>query len=130
MLTFGLMMKINNGFAMNTSHYIFSSYLKLILLICMMALGGVYSALATASDLDDGIGIDEAIDDSINADRNIEFIVTKAKTKARAAAAAGESSEIEANGVGSINIGTGTNLQGATIINISTNEDAVSISEK
>ncbi|NOY70870.1 MAG: hypothetical protein GXP14_00590 [Gammaproteobacteria bacterium] len=115
---------------MNTSHYIFSSYLKLILLICMMALGGVYSALATASDLDDGIGIDEAIDDSINADRNIEFIVTKAKTKARAAAAAGESSEIEANGVGSINIGTGTNLQGATIINISTNEDAVSISEK
>lgn len=115
---------------MNNSHYIFSSYTGLILFTGMIALGSVYSALATASDLDDGIGIDEAIDDSIRADRNIEFIVTKAKTKARAAAAAGESSEIEANGVGSINIGTGTNLQGATIINISNNEDAVSISEK
>ena len=82
-------------------------------------------AAATAGDLDDGIGIDDKIDDSLQSEPNILFIVNHAKAKARQ----GSSDAITNGGVGNISIGAGTDLQGATIINLSDNEGAAVVSE-
>ncbi len=75
----------------------------------------------SASDLDDGIAIDKPIDDSIKAGKNINFIVTKAKSKAKTAKGS-SSVRVTKAGEGNINIGAGADLKGATIINLSTNK--------
>jgi len=76
---------------------------------------------ATASDLDDGIGIDKPIDDSIKPSQNINYIVTKAKSKAKTSMT-GSGARVVKSGMGNIDIGAGSNLKGATIINLSTNK--------
>ncbi|VAW85535.1 hypothetical protein MNBD_GAMMA16-161 [hydrothermal vent metagenome] len=76
---------------------------------------------AAGSDLDDGMGIDKPIDDSIKPSQNINYIVTKAKSKAKTSMT-GSGARVVKAGMGNINIGAGTNLKGATIINLSTNK--------
>jgi hypothetical protein len=83
---------------------------------------------SVAGDLDDGIGIDEPISDDIEAEKNISFIVVRAKARARNT----DSDKViinDENGVGNISIGAGTDLDGATIINLSDNDDAAVVSE-
>lgn len=74
-----------------------------------------------AGDLDDGIAIDEKIDDELTTERNLDFQVLHAKTKSNSVS--------ETTGVGNIDLGVGNDLRGATIINVSDNEDAVVVSE-
>ncbi len=76
---------------------------------------------AAGSDLDDGMGIDKPIDDSIKPSQNINYIITKAKSQANTAMT-GSGARVVKSGMGNINIGAGTNLKGATIINLSTNK--------
>jgi len=76
---------------------------------------------ATASDLDDGMGIDKPIDDSIKPSQNINYIITKAKSKAKTSMT-GSGARVVKAGMGNINIGAGSNLKGATIINLSKNK--------
>jgi len=82
--------------------------------------------MARAGDLDDGIGIDEKLDDSLQSEPNLVFIVNHAKAKARQS---NNEDTITENGTGNINIGAGSDLKGATIINLSDNEDAAVVSK-
>jgi len=96
-------------------------YLKHMLqftFIFLLSLGGSVAA----SDLDDGIAIDEPIDDSIKAGRNINYIVIKAQAKAKTSQTAEGSLRTNKAGEGNINIGAGADLRGATIINLSENK--------
>lgn len=86
----------------------------------------VVGGTAHAGDLDDGIGIDEKLDDSLQSEPNLVFIVNHAKAKARQS---NNEDTITENGAGNINIGAGSDLKGATIINLSDNEDAAVVSE-
>lgn len=89
----------------------------------VMTLAG---SMAHAGDLDDGIGIDEKLDDSLQSKPNLVFIVNHAKAKARQS---NSENTIRENGAGNITIGAGSDLKGATIINLSDNEDAAVVSE-
>ena len=86
---------------------------------------------AWGSDLDDGIAIDEPVNDSVQVDTNTIFTVVHAKTKARAQSSGSSTDTVTAdgNGLGNINIGAGVDLSGATIINLSDNENSTVISE-
>lgn len=97
--------------------------------VLLLLTGLNYSAIA--GDLDDGIKSDDPINDDLKLDNSNEFIMTKAKTKARKARNDGKDSGdvITADGTGNIAIGAGTDLKGATIINMSDNEGATVLSE-
>lgn len=86
----------------------------------------VVAGMAQAGDLDDGIGIDEKLDDSLQTEPNLLFIVNHAKAKARQG---NRDDTVRENGAGNITIGAGSDLKGATIINLSDNEDAAVVSE-
>ncbi len=89
----------------------------------------VMSGQLFGSDLDDGIGIDEPISDSIAVDRNVNFIVADAVAKAKKKSSNGNVIINDGAGLGNINIGAGTDLSGATIINLSDNENGTVIAE-
>lgn len=87
-----------------------------------------------ASDLDDGIALDTVINDDLVLDRNIAFIKSNAigKARSRAKDRAGDIDDIEdigegCDGTGNIKIGPGTNLKGATIVNLSNNKGTTSV---
>lgn len=74
--------------------------------------------------MDDDIGGDEPINDTLTKDQNIQFTVVNAKAKAAFKAKNGISDDgVTSDGVGNINIGIGADLSGATIINVSDNDD-------
>ena len=105
-------------------------HLVLVLFSCSIA------SLAIANDLDDGIAIDEKIDDSLKKEFNSNFIVSKSKSRAKARIKRGADSKtilledgVANSGVGNIQIGAGADLQGATIINLSTNNDSAVITD-
>ena len=77
-----------------------------------------------ADDLDDGIGIDEAIDDKLQLEINIDYIKRSAIAKARRAEAKGNSG---CSGIGNQSFGPGANLKGATIVNLSDNKGTSSV---
>jgi hypothetical protein len=103
---------------------------KLIILISL-----TYTLNATAGDLDDGIIADTPINDDIKLDTNVEFIVRKAKS----AAAQYKDGKNPGNkvfvndgcgGTGNQNFGAGSNLKGATIVNLSDNKGADTVCKK
>ena len=105
-------------------------HLIFLLLVCCVA------NTAIANDLNDGIAIDEKIDDSLKKEFNSNFIVSKSKSRAKARLKRGDDSKtilledgISNSGVGNIQIGAGADLQGATIINLSTNNDSAVITD-
>lgn len=79
-------------------------------------------------DLNDGIAIDEYIDDAIQTDINRSFIqvvsMVKSSNGSKNFILNGRSGDASA-GAGNINIGAGTDLRGATIINLSENNGVV-----
>ena len=97
-----------------------------VVIVCGVALLPVW-----ANDLDDGIPADEPIDDGVKVDTNFTFIVVDAETKARAKASGSSGKNVinSENGLGNINIGAGADLSGATIINLSNNEDSTVIAK-
>jgi len=82
-----------------------------------------------ADDLDDGIGLDEAIEDKIQLKPNIDYIRRSAIARARRAQDRGTAAAC--NGIGNQIFGAGSNLKGATIINLSDNKgtSAVCVTE-
>lgn len=76
-----------------------------------------------ATDFGDGIAYEEGIDDTIRADHNIPFLVSKSKSKRKDS----DSEEQINSGVGNIEFGIGSELKNVTIINLSDNEDAVAV---
>lgn len=97
-----------------------------VLALLILPLGG-----AVASDVDDGIEIDSGINDDLKLDNNNRYIVTKAKTRARAyrKGKGGKNKVIAADGTGNISIGAGTDLKGATIVNLSDNKGSSVVSD-
>lgn len=81
-----------------------------------------------AGDLDDGIKLDEAINDDLKIEKNLQYIKRKALAKAQAQQS-GEEGDPKvivntACGTGNQNFGAGANLKGATIVNLSNNTGA------
>ncbi|MGR9044736.1 MAG: hypothetical protein ACU83N_05530 [Gammaproteobacteria bacterium] len=91
-----------------------------LLLLCLTS-GAVY-----ADDLNDGIGIDEEINDNLQLNTNIDFIKRNAIAKARRAADGGKGTA-GCSGTGNQSFGPGANLKGATIVNLSNNKGATSV---
>ncbi|MGR9114821.1 MAG: hypothetical protein ACU85E_03585 [Gammaproteobacteria bacterium] len=91
------------------------SYLFLLILV---------SGSLAADDLNDGIGIDEPINDNLQLNSNIDFIKRNAIAKARRGA---NGSNSGCSGTGNQSFGPGANLQGATIVNLSDNKGATSV---
>ena len=79
-----------------------------------------------AADLNDGIGIDTPIDDSIKTDTNINYIklnaISKAKNQSKVKGGSGSC------GSGNIVIGAGSRVK--EIINVSTNKGTTAICGK
>lgn len=91
-----------------------------LLLLCLA------SASLYADDLNDGIGIDEEINDNLQLNSNIDFIKRNAIAKARRATKGGKGTS-GCSGTGNQSFGPGTDLKGATIVNLSNNKGATSV---
>lgn len=96
--------------------------MKTIILIALLLSG----QWAVAGDLDDGIKMDEPINDDLKLDTNIQFIRAQAKAAANAKAEGKTlSSNVivndECGGTGNQVFGVGTDLSNAVIVNISDN---------
>ena len=83
-----------------------------------------------ANDLDDGIGIDNRIDDGLDLGKNTQFIVRKALSKAKADNKAGgkDGSQSGSCGTGNIIIGAGSKIK--EVYNISTNKGTTTVCGK
>jgi hypothetical protein len=77
---------------------------------------------AYAGDLDDGIGIDTPINDDIDVDKNIQFIVRSALAKAKTGENGSQSSTC---GSGNVVIGPGSKVR--EVINVSTNKGTTAV---
>lgn len=97
----------------------FRAFLPYVLLLPALWVYGQ----AHAADLDDGIPIDEPIHDQLRTQKNIPYIVLKAKMQARRKGTS-DSAEV---GSGNIIVGPGTDLKGAVLINDSDNSGTVAI---
>ncbi len=89
----------------------------LLLIFCLYS-----NTLMAGSDLDDGIDASDALEDSIQIQKNIQFIIRNAKAKAER-----DSAITGCDGAGNQTFAPGTNLKGATIINLSKNTGAASV---
>jgi hypothetical protein len=79
-----------------------------------------------ADDLNDGITMDDAIDDQLQINKNMNFI----KRNAMAKALRGSKNVIVDCGSGNQIFGPGANLNGATIVNLSNNKNTTSVCNK
>ena len=96
--------------------------MKYLILFILLSI----SFCVIAGDLDDGIQADEAINDDLRLDTNIQFITQRAKSAQQSAKDGKKTSgKIIVNdpcGTGNQNFGAGANLKGATIVNLSNNK--------
>jgi hypothetical protein len=100
---------------------------KILIPVILMALLNISTGYA--DDLDDGISIDTPINDDLTLDKNINFIKRNAIAKARSKSKGGKSSS-GCDGTGNIKIGAGSNLKGATIVNLSNNKGTTTVCDK
>ncbi|NOT84091.1 MAG: hypothetical protein HOP02_04755 [Methylococcaceae bacterium] len=96
--------------------------LYISLLLACLSSGFVYAA----GDLEDGISLDEDINDDLTLTPNIEFITRNAMAKALR----GSKKVIVNCGVGNQVFGPGANIKNTTIINATDNKGAVSLCDK
>jgi len=95
----------------------------------------VFSYSSFAGDLDDGIKLDEPINDDLKLDTNLQYIKRRAKAKTESIQDGEENSDkIVVNdacgGTGNMNFGAGANLKGATIVNMSDNRGSSAVCEQ
>lgn len=82
-----------------------------------------------AGDLDDGIGIDEPINDDISLGKNVQFIIRNALAKGKSGKSKeGGGGQTDACGSGNIVIGAGSKVK--EVINISTNKGTTAVCGK
>lgn len=98
-----------------------------ILVACLAVAVALTAAPAAADDRDDGIGADSGIKDELEPSTNSNFYMQKAQSRAGKDEPLPEG--VSNDGVGNINIGAGSDLKGATIVNISTNKNTQVISK-
>lgn len=96
------------------------------ILILVALFGYGFVPLCWGGDLDDGIAADSIIDDNLQLGKNIQFIKQNALRKAKS----GKAIVTGCEGVGNNSFGPGTDLDGATIVNMSNNKNAASFCEK
>lgn len=99
----------------------------LFLVACLALTAALNINSATADDRDDGIGADPGIKDELQPSVNANFFMQKAQSGVDKNKPLPEG--VTNDGVGNINIGAGTDLKGATIVNISTNKNTQVISK-
>lgn len=97
--------------------------MKLLLLVLAMLQTNSYAA-----DLNDGIGIDTPVNDSIKADININYIKLKAISQAMNGSKSKGKGSSGSCGSGNIVIGAGSRVK--QIINVSTNKGTTAICGK
>ncbi len=106
---------------MNTGRLIIIFFLTMILASPLLADG--------SEDFNDGIEIDELISDAIPIDINRSFIKVSSlaisSNGSRKRIVLGDGDSVTESGAGNINVGPGTDLRGATIINLSENNGVV-----
>jgi hypothetical protein len=85
--------------------------------ICLL-LAQLFCNPLYANDLDDSIGLDEAVKDDLDKSINIQYFVRSAKAKA----AQSKGQTPDCLGAGNQIFGPGANLKNATIINLSNNK--------
>jgi hypothetical protein len=102
---------------------------KSTLVLIVASVVSMSSLAEGGDDLNDGIEIDEFIDDTVQTDISRSFIKLSAMSasgiKGSKKIVMGGNRQEPNNGVGNINIEAGTNLRGATIINLSENKGVV-----
>ena len=79
-----------------------------------------------ANDLDDGIGIDTPINDDLNLDKNVQFIVRKALAKAKT----GQQNGAQSSTCGSGNVVIGPGSRVKEVINVSSNKGTTAVCGK
>jgi len=79
-----------------------------------------------AGDLDDGIAVDHHEDDDLQLGVNVQFIKQNAIKKVHS----GTAISTGCDGTGNVNIAPGTNLKGATIVNMSNNKNSTVVCGK
>jgi len=79
-----------------------------------------------AGDLDDGIELDHHENDDLQLGTNVQFITQNAIKKLNNGTAVTNG----CNGTGNINVAPGTNLKGATIVNMSNNKNNTTVCGK
>lgn len=89
---------------------------KILAIILLSGIGSI----ALANDLDDGLGIDEDIDDKLQLNKNVAFIRRAAKAKAASGKAI---TNDDTCGTGNQVIGQGSTLKNVTIVNLSKNRN-------
>ena len=82
-----------------------------------------------ADDLNDGIAIDTPINDDLTLGKNINFIKRNAIAKSKHKSKNGNTKS-GCDGTGNIKIGAGSNLKGATIVNLSSNKGTTTVCGK
>jgi len=102
--------------------------MKYLIFIALLSV----TVYVSADDLDDGIKLDEPLNDDINLDVNIQFIKRRAKAAAESVQNGGSAGgKIQVNtacgGTGNQTFGAGSNLQGATIVNLSDNKGSSTV---
>jgi len=105
--------------------YVIALRFKLMKLIVFMVFF-VSCQISFAGDLDDGIEIDEPINDDINLDINIQYIKRRAMAKTESIQGGEENQDKiivndSCGGTGNMNFGAGADLKGSTIVNMSDN---------
>jgi|CXWL01.1.fsa_nt_gi hypothetical protein len=80
--------------------------------------------LSWSDDLNDGIKIDDPIDDKLGFSKNINFIKQQAKAKMNSGKAIVNDG---CQGTGNINVAPGANLKNATIVNLSDNKNSSTV---
>lgn len=109
-------------------------YVRIFFHPCVITIIAVFSAgIASCNDLDDGIALDEPLNDDLKTTVNIPFILMKAKAAELRSKKGIESSRPVItqgeNGQGNITFGLGTKIApGTTIINSSEIKNSNSIS--
>jgi hypothetical protein len=90
-------------------------------MIFLIVVAAIPAAATAASDLDDGIALDEPIADDLQKDVNVEFIVAKAIGRANTKSSRARNA---ADGAGNINFAPGAKIgNNVIILNRSTNKN-------
>lgn len=105
-----------------------------LLILCLILFFSISLPLS-AGDLDDGIKLDDPIKDDLDLDVNVQYIKRRAKAAAQMAESGKASSgrvivNDPCSGTGNQTFGAGSNLKGATIVNLSNNKGATTVCDK
>jgi hypothetical protein len=101
--------------------------MKKIIFVGLVISHFFFLPLSWCDDLNDGIKIDDPINDKLEFSKNINFIKQQTKAKMNSGKAIVNDG---CQGTGNINVGPGTNLKNTTIVNLSDNKNLSTVCNK